>query len=87
MGGIVAVSSVGCAKDPDAKRFFLQGYDEMIKRLNPAWVIFYGKVFEECDWNVIKIKPFGAEFVERGKDRAFREKLKTQIYIPEVVGV
>ena len=87
VGGIVAVSSVGCAKDPEAKQLFLQGYEEMMKRLDPSWVIFYGKVFEECDWNVIRVKPFGAEFIERGKQNALRQKLKTQVYLPEVMGV
>ena len=27
----------------------------MIRRLNPTWVIFYGSVPAECDWNVIRI--------------------------------
>lgn len=70
---IVAVSSVGCARDKDAKRLFLRGYDEMMKRLSPTWVIWYGKVFEECDWNLIKVKPFGATFTERGRGKVVRE--------------
>lgn len=79
VGGIVAVSSVGVCKDKDAMRLFLQGYEEMMKRLTPSWVIFYGKVPEECDWNVIRVKPFGAEFTERGKEARRREQAKTQI--------
>lgn len=57
VGSIVAVSSVGCMKNKNAKRLFLQGYEEMMKRLRPAQVIFYGKVPEECDFNIIRIKP------------------------------
>lgn len=64
-GGIVAVSSVGTQKDRESKRLFLQGYEEMMKRLSPSWVIFYGKVPAECDWNVIRIKPHQDSIKER----------------------
>lgn len=64
-GGIVAVSSVGTQANTESKRLFLQGYEEMVKRLSPSWVIFYGKVPEECDWNVIRIKPHYEKIVER----------------------
>lgn len=37
----------------------------MMKRLSPEWVIFYGKVPEECDWNVIRVKPHYDEIVKR----------------------
>ncbi len=65
VGGIVAVSSVGTQKNKESKRLFLAGYEEMMKRLNPSWVIFYGKVPEECDWNVIRVKPHQDLVVER----------------------
>lgn len=55
-GGIVAVSSVGTQNKSESKRLFLQGYEEMMKRISPLYVIFYGNVPEECDWNVIRIK-------------------------------
>ena len=57
-GGIVAVSSVGTQKSKESQRLFLRGYEEMVKRLEPTWVIFYGKVPEECDWNVIRIPAY-----------------------------
>lgn len=57
VGGIVAVSSVGTQKNKESKRLFLRGYEEMMKRLSPSWVIFYGNVPEECDWNVIRVRP------------------------------
>lgn len=69
VGGIVAVSSVGTQAKEESKRLFLQGYEEMMKRLSPKWVIFYGKVPEECDWNVIRIKPHKDLIVERRKKK------------------
>lgn len=39
----------------------------MMKRLSPEWVIFYGKVPEECDWNIIRVKPHYDEIVKRRK--------------------
>ena len=69
IGGVVAVSSVGTQKGKESKRLFLKGYDEMMKRLEPLWVIFYGYVPEECDWNVIQVKPHYEEIVKRRKQR------------------
>lgn len=68
VGGVVAVSSVGTQADKESKRLFLNGYDEMIKRINPKWVIFYGKVPTECDWNVIRINPHYDDIVRRRKN-------------------
>lgn len=67
VGGIVAVSSVGTQNNAESKRLFLQGYEEMMKRLDPTWVIFYGHVPLECDWNVIRVKPHYDEIVKRRK--------------------
>lgn len=67
VGGIVAVSSVGTQKNKESKRLFLSGYEEMMKRLSPKWVIFYGIVPEECDWNVIRVKPHQDDIVLRRK--------------------
>lgn len=65
VGGVVAVSSVGTQKNKESKRLFLLGYEEMMKRLDPAWVIFYGIVPEECDWNVIRVNPHYNDIVKR----------------------
>ena len=67
VGGIVAVSSVGTQQNKESKRLFLRGYEEMMKRISPEWVIFYGKVPEECDWNVIRVNPHYDEIVKRRK--------------------
>ena len=66
-GGVVAVSSVGTQKNEESKRLFLRGYEEMVKRLNPLWVIFYGYVPAACDWNVIRISPHYDEIVKLRK--------------------
>ena len=66
--GVVAVSSVGTQQNKESKRMFLRGYDEMMKRLEPSWVIFYGRVPEECDWNIIRVPPHYDEIVKRRKN-------------------
>lgn len=70
VGGVVAVSSVGTQKSRESKRLFLRGYEEMMKRLSPEWVIFYGVVPEECDWNVIRVEPHYREIEARRKSHA-----------------
>lgn len=52
--GTVAISSVGTQKDKIAKELFLKGYKEMIRRLEPESIIFYGNVPEECKGNIIR---------------------------------
>jgi hypothetical protein len=39
---VVAVSSVGCMKQKEAKAAFIAGYDEMMRRLKPCAVLYYG---------------------------------------------
>lgn len=80
VGGIVAVSSVGTQKNPESKRLFLRGYEEMVKRLSPSWVIFYGKVPIECDWNVIKIDPHYNKIVAR-RTRNGRQRKRCPKYM------
>lgn len=46
-GSLVCVSSVGCSKNPEAKRLFKMGYEEMLRQLEPSQIIWYGKV---PDW-------------------------------------
>lgn len=64
VGGTVAVSSVGCMNSVCKKRLFLDGYNEMIKRLQPDSIIFYGTVPEECRGNIVRIKSFQDKFEE-----------------------
>ena len=48
VGGTVAVSSVGTQKNPLARTLFLDGYAEMMRRLQPKKIIFFGDVPAEC---------------------------------------
>jgi hypothetical protein len=63
-GGAVAVSSVGTQKSKKAKKLFILGYKEMVRRLQPETIIFYGSVPEECTENIVKIKAFQDKFKE-----------------------
>lgn len=64
-GGTVAVSSVGVAKDPywngQIDSLFKKGYDEMMKRIEPETVLFYGNIPDGCEWNIIRIPTYYEE--------------------------
>lgn len=62
MGGAVEVSSVSAANSREKKVLFLAGYNAMIERLCPETVLFYGKVPDECQGNIIQIPPFHKRF-------------------------
>ncbi|MBQ8768823.1 MAG: DUF4417 domain-containing protein [Oscillospiraceae bacterium] len=62
VGATVAVSSVGCMKQKEARGNFIEGYNEMIKRLSPTKILFYGNVPEECTGNIVRIKAFQEKF-------------------------
>lgn len=57
-GGTVAVSSVGTQKSPQARDFFLDGYKEMLSRLQPSKIIFFGDVPSGCDGNIERHEAF-----------------------------
>lgn len=61
----VAVSSVGVKLDEDwngkSDSLFRKGYDEMIKRLEPTTIMFYGDILEGLEGNIIQIPSFYAE--------------------------
>ena len=62
VGGTVAVSSVGTQKGKDARRMFLDGYNEMLSRLKPSKVIFFGDVPKECEGNIEHHAPYYETF-------------------------
>ena len=62
--GCVAVSSVGCMKNKKSKELFINGYHEMVKRLEPTQIIFYGNVPDECKGNIVRVKQFSEKFKE-----------------------
>lgn len=55
---VVAVSSVGTQRSKGTKQKFLDGYFEMVDRLQPTQIIFYGNVPEECKGNIVRVKQF-----------------------------
>ena len=62
VGGTVAVSSVGTQKSKDARRLFLDGYNEMMARLTPSKIIFFGDVPRECEGNIEHHAPYYETF-------------------------
>lgn len=58
VGSTVAVSSVGTQKNPQSRQMFLYGYREMMVRLLPEKVIFFGDVPEGCYGNIEHHDPF-----------------------------
>lgn len=58
VGGVVAVSSVGTQMHKESREIFLRGYNEMLQRLAPKAIYFYGAVPKECEGNIIKIAAF-----------------------------
>lgn len=58
----VAVSSVGATNSKAKKELFLSGYAAMMERLQPETILFYGKVPQECQGNIVKIPAFHERF-------------------------
>ena len=58
VGGTVAVSSVGTQKNPLARTLFLDGYSEMMRRLKPEKIIFFGDVPNECTGSIEPHEPY-----------------------------
>ena len=63
-GATVAVSSVGTQRNEETKQLFLDGWNEMLARLEPETVIFHGDVQKECTAHIVRIKPFQEKFRE-----------------------
>lgn len=58
IGGTVAVCSTGCLNSKRKTDLFLNGYNEMLERLKPTGIIFFGKIPEGCEGNIIPVKTF-----------------------------
>lgn len=63
-GGCVAISSIGCMATKESKSLFVDGYNEMLRRLHPERIIFYGSVPDECTGNIVRVKAFQEKFRE-----------------------
>ena len=59
---VVAISSVGCMNSKKDRQMFVDGYAEMVRRLHPTTIIFYGQIPDECTGNIVRIKPFQEKF-------------------------
>ena len=61
----VAVSTVGVKRDKDwnnaTDSLFRDGYNEMLKRLEPTAILFYGDMIDGLDGNIIKIPSYYEE--------------------------
>ena len=62
VGGVVAVSSVGTQLSRDSRQLFLDGYNEMLTRLQPTLIYFYGNVPKECKGNIIRLAAYQEKF-------------------------
>ena len=51
-GSIVAIGMIGCKKN---KRLFMQGYNEMLRQIEPSAIICFGSPFPEMEGNIITI--------------------------------
>lgn len=63
----VAVSSVGCMNNKNSKNGFIKGYEEMIRRLKPEIILFFGKKPEEISGNIVEMGSFQEQIRERSK--------------------
>ena len=63
-GGVVAVSSLGVMNSKEKKELFLIGYKEMVRRICPDTIIFYGYVPDECMGNIVRLRAFTEKFNE-----------------------
>lgn len=68
-GGTVAVSAVGVRNDDNWNgkndNLFVSGYNEMIKRLNPTTILYYGDMIDGVEGNIIRIPSFYANKREK----------------------
>ena len=69
VGGTVAVSSVGTQKNATARALFLDGYNEMRKRLQPSKILFFGDVPAGCEGNIEHHEPYYKTVLSRSTQR------------------
>lgn len=75
---IIPISSVGTQVQKESKSLFAQGCREAIKQLDPKEILWYGKVPEEFDWNVVRVEPHYKE-VERRRQKWEAEEAREQV--------
>ena len=61
-GYTVAVSSVGTQGSRETRQLFMDGYREMMARLQPSRIVMYGDIPDECQGNIISVKAFQSKW-------------------------
>lgn len=69
VGSAVAVSSVGTQLNKETRKLFIDGYNEMLIRLQPSLIYFHGNVPDECGGNIVNIAAFQESIRERYKSK------------------
>lgn len=64
----VAISSVGTQMGGKTKKLFLDGYNEMIRRLEPKEIVVMGILPPECEGPIISIDAFQERFKKLNKN-------------------
>lgn len=62
VGSSVAVSSVGTQVNKTAAQRFMAGYAEMLERLQPTKIFFYGSVPDGCGGNIVPLTAYQEKF-------------------------
>lgn len=57
----VAIASTNIGQSKERRRAFKHGYDEMMIRLRPKQILWYGERFEECEGPIFDIPSFAAQ--------------------------
>ena len=69
---VIAVGSHGLIKHPENRMIFMNGFKEMIRRIEPSTLIIYGPYTEEmkeaCNKNNVKVVHFCSEQIEARKE-------------------
>lgn len=67
-GSVVAVSTVGILNDDNAKILFMNGFKEMLKRLEPKEILIYGNRLTELEEykNIRWFEPYMNKFIKKG---------------------
>ncbi len=46
------------SRNENTRKLFLEGYEEMLKRIKPEKILIYGREMEKLEGNIQYIKPF-----------------------------
>lgn len=76
---IVAVSSVGTQAQAYSQQLFIEGYEEMLSRLSPIGIIFYGDIPDMVDTsNVLHLESFVQKWrAKKEEDQEWAEEDRT----------